>query len=187
MPSPLYCNPFLPLPSIAVNTDRAMDQNDKRIPAGPLTVGIISDTHGVLRPEALKALAGTQVILHAGDIGGQEVFSRLERIAPVIAVRGNMDGGDWCRDLPRTEAMELNGIGTYMLHDLYDLDLDPAAAGFRLVVSGHTHRPSAERRGDILFLNPGSATQSRGGTHAGVARIRISRGRLSHRLVDIDR
>lgn len=148
-----------------------------------LTAGVLSDTHGTLPTQAVDALADVQVILHAGDIGAPEVIEALEHIAPVIAVRGNMDGGPWCRNLSATEALELGGVGVYLLHDLDKLDLDPAAGGFALVVSGHTHRPAAIERDGVLFLNPGSAAFPRHGHSAGVARVTIDNGRLTHRLI----
>ncbi|MBI9083001.1 MAG: metallophosphoesterase [Desulfobacterales bacterium] len=151
-----------------------------------LTIGIISDTHGTLPEKAIEALAGVQVILHAGDIGSEEVIGQLERIAPVIAVRGNMDGGPWCQDRAITEAVELGGIGVYLLHDIHHLDLDPAAGGFSLVVSGHTHRAVAIEQNGVLFLNPGSAAYPRHGSPPGIARVTIENGKLTHRLVSLE-
>ena len=120
-------------------------------------VGIISDTHGHLRPEVAKAFAGVDLIIHAGDIGKHEVLQELRTIAPVHAVRGNMDGG-WAHDLPATEVVEIGGVLIYVLHDAYLLDLDPAAAGFTAVINGHTHKAAIEKRQGVLFLNPGSAS-----------------------------
>ena len=151
-----------------------------------LTIGIISDTHGTLTEKAIEALAGVQVILHAGDIGSEEIIVQLERIAPVIAVRGNMDGGPWCRDRSVTEAIEIGGIGIYLLHDVHRLDLDPAAGGFRMVVSGHTHRAAAIEHNGVLFLNPGSAAYPRSGNPPGIARVTIENGKLTHRLVSLE-
>jgi putative phosphoesterase len=120
-------------------------------------VGVISDTHGLVRPEALAALKGSELIIHAGDVGGPEVLGELGRLAPVVAVRGNNDRGAWAEALPLYEAVEINTAFVYVLHDLKELDIAPAAAGFRVVVSGHSHKPLAEERRGVLYLNPGSA------------------------------
>jgi putative phosphoesterase len=135
-------------------------------------VGLISDTHGVLPAAAARALAGVERILHAGDVEDRRVLDELARIAPVTAVRGNMDR-DECRGLPRTALVEIAGLACYVLHDIGRLDLDPFAAGIRVVVHGHTHRAEAAERGGVLFVNPGSATRPRGGGPASVARLRI--------------
>ena len=118
--------------------------------------GIISDTHGRLRPEVAKAFEGVDLIIHAGDIGKSEVLQDLQAIAPVHAVRGNMDGG-WALGLPETEVVEIGDVLLYVLHDAGQLDLDPAAAGFSAVINGHTHKASIDWRAGVLFLNPGSA------------------------------
>lgn len=148
-------------------------------------IGIISDTHGLLRPEALEALAGSDLILHAGDVGDAEVLERLGRIAPVVVVRGNTDWGPLGATLPATTVADLGardgrvtedpplGPLAYMLHDLEDLDLDPASAGIAVVVTGHTHRAVAERRGGVLHLNPGSAGPRRGDLPVTVARLEV--------------
>ena len=117
-------------------------------------IGVISDTHGLLRPEAVAALAGVEAILHAGDVGEPCLLDELREIAPLTVVRGNVDHGAWARELPATEVFEAGGQVLYMLHDVGDLDLDPAAAGFAAVVFGHSHRPLIERRDGVLFLNP---------------------------------
>ena len=120
-------------------------------------IGVISDTHGLLRPEAVKALENTDLIIHAGDIGKIEVLEALQEISPVYAVRGNMDAGGWARDLPETEVVEIGGLLLYILHNVNELDMDPVAAGFSAVISGHTHRASINRQSGVLFLNPGTA------------------------------
>ena len=122
-----------------------------------MRIGVISDTHGLLRPEALRALQGVQLILHAGDVGAPEILTQLKLIAPVFAVRGNVDTQPWAQELPLTTVVETSGFHFYVLHNLKDLDLKPRAAGFDAVVSGHTH--VAEQRLDdgVLYLNPGSA------------------------------
>ncbi len=119
-------------------------------------VGLISDTHGLLRPEAVDALRGSDFIVHAGDVGDPAILEHLERIAPVTAVRGNVDTGSWARVLPETAVLQAGEALIYVLHDILELDLDPAAAGFHAVVYGHSHRPSQEVRGGVLFINPGS-------------------------------
>ena len=120
-------------------------------------IGIISDTHGLVRPQALAALKDVDMILHAGDIGSQDVLDTLNEIAPVIAVRGNNDKADWARSLPDWEVVEVGNISIYMLHDVKEIDISPSGAGFQVVVSGHSHRPAvAEQRG-VLYVNPGSA------------------------------
>jgi uncharacterized protein len=120
-------------------------------------IGIISDTHGLLRPQAVKALCGVELIIHAGDLGGPEVLAALAAIAPVQAVRGNTDKGDWARPLPRNRVVAVEGMQLYVLHNLYELDLNPGAAGLAAVIYGHSHRPSLERQEGVLYLNPGSA------------------------------
>ena len=122
-----------------------------------MRVGIISDTHGLLRPEALKALAGVDHILHAGDVGDAEILSALGEIAPLTAIRGNIDRSGSCATMPATEIVELAGVTFYLLHDLHELDLDPATAGISVVVSGHSHKPLIEERRGVIYLNPGSA------------------------------
>ncbi|HEY3189858.1 MAG TPA: metallophosphoesterase family protein [Solirubrobacteraceae bacterium] len=120
-------------------------------------VGVISDTHGLLRPEALDALRGSELILHAGDIGSPAVLRGLEAIAPVVAVRGNNDHGPWAERLPLTDAVEVDGASLYVIHDVKELDVDPRTARLSVVISGHSHRPLSEERDGVLFFNPGSA------------------------------
>ena len=122
-----------------------------------MKIGIISDTHGLLRPEAVERLAGVDHILHAGDIGSAEVIDSLGRLAPVTAIRGNVDRGDWAQAYPATEWVTLAGRTFYLLHDLKALDLDPAAAGIDVVISGHSHQPKVETVDGVLYLNPSSA------------------------------
>jgi putative phosphoesterase len=145
-------------------------------------VGIISDTHGHLRPEVAEAFAGVDLIIHAGDIGNNEVLEALRAIAPVHAVRGNMDGG-WAYGLPATEVVEVGEVLIYVLHDAYLLKLDPATAGFVAVINGHTHRAAVEKRKGVLFLNPGSASpHSSSGT---VALLRIRGTSLVPEVVEL--
>jgi uncharacterized protein len=122
-----------------------------------LTIGLISDTHGLLRPEAVTLLGGSDFIIHAGDIGDGQVLSELSRLAPVTAIRGNVDRGAWAATLPETAVLEAGAARLYVIHNLAELDLDPAAAGFRAVVSGHSHRPGWHEKDGVLFVNPGSA------------------------------
>jgi len=119
--------------------------------------GIISDTHGLLRPEAVRALAGSDLIIHEGDVGKPEILDALKSIAPVVAVRGNIDKGAWAEALPATAVAEMGPARIYVLHDVNELDLDPAAAGFGAVVSGHSHKPEHSERSGVLYINPGSA------------------------------
>src|SRR5881396_2090338 len=120
-------------------------------------VGLISDTHGLLREEALAALQGSDLIIHAGDIGAPEIIDRLSALAPVVAVRGNIDKESWASALPMTAVAEAGSIAIYVLHDIHELDLGPAAAGFGIVVSGHSHKRSRTERSGVLYVNPGSA------------------------------
>jgi uncharacterized protein len=134
-------------------------------------IGLISDTHGLLRPEALNELRGSDLILHAGDVGKPEILESLRAIAPVVAVRGNIDRGDWASRLPMTTVAEAGSVSIYMLHDIKELDLDPDAAGFRVVVSGHSHKPSRTERDGVLYINPGSAGPRRFKLPITVARL----------------
>jgi putative phosphoesterase len=120
-------------------------------------IGVISDTHGLVRPGLIQALSDVEIIIHAGDIGAPQVLRVLRTHAPVVAVRGNMDRGPWAWGLPETEVVEIDGSLLYVIHDDNEIDLDPAAAGFRAVISGHSHRPTVCERNGVLFLNPGSA------------------------------
>ena len=123
----------------------------------PILIGVISDTHGLLRREALDALRGSDHIIHAGDVGAPEILDKLRDIAPMTAVRGNVDKGDWAGELPETDVLESGGILIYVLHDLQGLNLKPVGAGFAVVVSGHSHVPKQEMRDGVLYFNPGSA------------------------------
>src|SRR5579863_8734932 len=129
----------------------------KILDRNPKTIGLISDTHGLLRPQALHALEGSDLIIHAGDVGAPKILDTLKTLAPVFAVRGNIDLDPWALGLPESEVVELERATIYVLHDVHALDLDPAAAGFRIVVSGHSHKPASTEKGGVLFLNPGSA------------------------------
>jgi hypothetical protein len=137
-----------------------------------LTIGVISDTHSLLRPEALDALRGSDFIVHAGDLGDPEILTRLREIAPVTAVRGNVDRGAWARALPKTEVLEAGGISIYVLHLLTELDVKPEVAGFSAVIYGHSHVPKTETRDGVLYFNPGSAGPRR-------FRLPVTVGRLT--------
>ncbi len=151
----------------------------------PLLIGVISDTHGLLRPEAVEALRGSRHIIHAGDVGSPDILEKLFQIAPVTAVRGNIDKEAWARILPETEVIELGGISIYALHDLARLDLKPQAAGFSAVISGHTHRPQQETRDGVLFFNPGSAGPRRFKLPISVGRLVIENGKVRGELVEL--
>lgn len=150
------------------------------------TIGVISDTHGLIRPEIENQLVGCDRILHAGDVGDRDVIARLEQIAPVVAVRGNMDYGTWSSALPVKEMLEIDGVFFYLLHDLYRLDLDPAAAGIHVVVSGHTHQAKLFRKQGVIYLNPGSAGHRRSRYPVSMATIRIEGGKIDPRIIEID-
>jgi putative phosphoesterase len=148
-------------------------------------IGVISDTHGLLRPEAIDALRESELIIHAGDIGRPVVLEQLRAIAPTIAVRGNVDTGDWADALPETEVIEISGVHLYALHDISALDLDPKAEGFAAVIFGHSHRPSAERKDGVLYLNPGSAGPRRFSLPITLARLQVTGERLVHEIVKL--
>lgn len=136
-------------------------------------VGLISDTHGLLRPEALAALRGSDLIIHAGDIGSPDVLEQLRALAPVTAVRGNNDHGPWATALADSEAIDVGGRWLYVLHDLHALDLDPAAGGFAAVIAGHSHQPQIETRQGVLYVNPGSAGPRRFRLPVAIGRLRV--------------
>ncbi len=148
-------------------------------------VGIISDTHDLLRPEAVDALQGSDLIVHAGDIGKQSIVDELNNIAPVVAVRGNMDKEFWTYQLKRTEIVEKNNILFCVIHDIGRLDLDPAAADIKVVISGHTHRPATGRHKGVLYINPGSAGPRRSTMPVSVALLRVKGNVLDARIVKL--
>jgi putative phosphoesterase len=137
----------------------------------PRIIGLISDTHGLLRPEASTALQGSDLIIHAGDIGKPEIIEQLRALAPVVAVRGNADKGAWACQLPLTAVAEVHSAFIYVLHDIHQLDLDPAVAGFGVVVSGHSHKPGHTERSGVIYVNPGSAGPRRFKLPMTVARL----------------
>ncbi len=147
-----------------------------------MRIGLISDTHGLLRPEALDALAGVERIIHAGDIGGPEVIETLSAIAPVDAVRGNNDKGGWATRLPAWLALEFEGVGIHVLHDINDMDVEPTAAGFHVVIAGHSHKPRIEERGGFLLVNPGSAGPRRFSLPVTIGYLTVAAGQASATL-----
>jgi putative phosphoesterase len=150
-----------------------------------MKIGIISDTHGLLRPEAVELLRGCEHIVHAGDIGGPEIVPALEQIAPVTAIRGNVDKAAWARTFPATETVELSGVHIYVIHDLHALDLDPRAAGFAAVISGHSHQPKQEVKNGVLYFNPGSAGPRRFNLPISVGKLEIENGRIRGTLLEV--
>jgi len=148
-------------------------------------VGVISDTHGLLRPEAVAALKGSHVIVHAGDVGRPEVLDGLSEIAPTRAVRGNIDTEAWAMRLPATEAVKVGSLVLWVLHNLSELDLDPVAANFAAVICGHSHKPSIETRDRVLYLNPGSAGPRRFRLPVTVARLRIVGTSIEPEIVEL--
>ena len=150
-----------------------------------MIVGVISDTHGLLRPEALEQLRGSEHIIHAGDIGEAEIIPALERIAPVTAIRGNIDKSAWAQRFPETQVVELGGLHIYVLHDLNALDLNPKAAGFAAVISGHSHQAKQEIKDGVLYFNPGSAGPRRFKLPVSLGKLEIARGRILGRILEI--
>jgi putative phosphoesterase len=150
-----------------------------------MVIGVISDTHGLLRPKALEALRGSAHIIHAGDVGAPEILERLSAIAPVTAVRGNVDRGAPDRNLPESNSLEVGGISIYVLHDLAQLDLKPKAAGFSVVVSGHTHVPKQETRDGVLYFNPGSAGSRRFKLPVSLGKLTIQDGSVRGELMQL--
>jgi putative phosphoesterase len=151
-----------------------------------LIVGVISDTHGLLRPQAVAAMRGADLIIHAGDVGSRDIVKALADIAPTFAVRGNVDNGAWAADLPTTELVKVGERRFFVLHQISELDFDPAAAGFDAVVFGHSHQPLIDTRGDVLYLNPGSAGPRRFNLPIAVARVAVSGGRLHPQIVELE-
>jgi len=151
----------------------------------PRAIGLISDTHGLLRPEALAALRDSELIIHAGDVGRPEILDQLRDVAPVVAVRGNIDHGDWADGLPATAVVETGTARIYVLHDIHELNLDPAATRFDVVVSGHSHKPGRTERGGVLYLNPGSAGPRRFRLPVTVARLDLARAPWEIEFIDL--
>ena len=150
-----------------------------------LRIGLISDTHGLLRPEALDFLAGCDHIVHGGDIGGPDILERLGRLAPLTVVRGNNDSAVWAQSIPETARLAFGGVSLFVLHDLKTLAIDPAAAGVRVVVAGHSHKPACAERGGVLYVNPGSAGKRRFSLPIAAGELLIEGGQVRARLVTL--
>ncbi len=148
-------------------------------------VGVISDTHGLIRPQALRRLQGSDLIVHCGDVGAPEVLQALRSLAPVHAVRGNNDRGSWAQALPHNAVIELGKQMLYVIHDLAELDLEPSAAGIAAVLSGHSHKPRIERRDGVLFLNPGSAGPRRFSLPIAIARLVVKAGSCDASIIEL--
>lgn len=150
-----------------------------------MTIGLISDTHGLLRPEAVAALEGVDHILHAGDVGKAHILPELEKIAPVTVVRGNIDKGEFAADFPIYEVVELGGCFFYMTHILQDMDIDPEAAGIDVVVYGHSHKPEIQHKNEVLYINPGSAGPRRFRLPITVAKIEMEGQEVVAKIIEI--
>jgi putative phosphoesterase len=150
-----------------------------------INIGVISDTHGLLRPEAIEALRGSECIIHAGDVGDPAILEKLSEIAPVTAVRGNVDGGILARKLPLSNVLEVTGVSIYVLHILDELDLKPEAAGFAAVIYGHSHKPHSEMKNGVLFFNPGSAGPRRFELPVSVGRLSVEKGKINAEIVEL--
>jgi putative phosphoesterase len=153
----------------------------------PQKIGLISDTHGLLRDEALQALRGSDLIIHAGDIGDPKILEALGKLAPTVAVRGNVDTAAWAKSLPETAVAEAGSMHIYVLHDVKALDLDPNAAGFHIVVSGHSHKPASSERNGVVYINPGSAGPRRFNLPITIARLDLSVTPCSVEFVDLEK
>jgi len=152
-------------------------------------IGVISDTHGLLRDEAFEALEGSELIIHAGDVGGQDILTRLAEIAPVHVVRGNTDGGVFGAGLPRTEVVDIGSDGdclAYVIHDISELDIDPSAAGVSIVIYGHSHQPLIEERDGVVYFNPGAAGHRRFSLPVTVGRLEVAGGTPRAEIIDLE-
>ena len=148
-------------------------------------VGVLSDTHGLLRPEAVAALAGSELLVHAGDIGAAGILPALRAIAPLVAIRGNNDTAEWAAGVPATATAQWGAVRLYVVHDRADLELDPRAAGIHVVISGHSHRPAIEHRDGVLYVNPGSCGPRRFSLPVTVARLTLHGTRVEAEIVDV--
>ena len=148
-------------------------------------IGIISDTHGLVRPQALEALKGVDMILHAGDIGSQDVLDTLNEVAPVVAVRGNNDKAGWAHSLPHWEVVEVGKVSIYMLHDVKEIDISPSGAGFQVVVSGHSHRPAVTEQRGVLYVNPGSAGPRRFTLPVSLAHLEVLGEKVQAKIIEL--
>jgi putative phosphoesterase len=158
----------------------ALNVEKKRI-----SIGIVSDTHGLLRDSVKHELSGVDLIVHAGDFDTPDVLAEIREIAPVLCARGNMDAGEWCYDLPEYDMAEIAGQTLCVIHDVYRLDLDPSAANIAVVVSGHTHQPLIAKQRDVVYLNPGSAGYQRMGKPVTMAKLTLTDERLTPEIIDL--
>ena len=148
-------------------------------------IGVISDTHGLLRPEALEALRGSDAIIHAGDVGDPAILEQLQKIAPVTAIRGNIDTAPWAKALPQTDVLEAGKNAIYVIHNIKELDLNPRAASFTAMIFGHTHQPLIESKNGVLFFNPGSAGPRRFKLPISVGRLTVKNEELQAEIIDL--
>jgi putative phosphoesterase len=156
-----------------------------RKPQGKQQIGLISDTHGLVRPEALVALRGSDLMIHAGDIGKPEVLTVLKQIAPLIAIKGNNDNDNWARGLPETRSITFGALRLYVIHNIKELNFDPGARGFRVVISGHSHKPAIQTKGNVLFVNPGSAGPRRFKLPICVGRLVVQGSTIDGEIIEL--
>lgn len=149
-------------------------------------IGLISDTHGLVRPQALDALTGVDLIIHAGDIGAPEVIDNLKRIAPVVAIKGNNDRGNWAKSLPDTKLVKTADAKLYIIHNVKELDCDPVARGIQVVISGHSHKPSVINRDGVLYVNPGSAGPRRFKLPIAVGKLRVEGMNVKPEIIQLE-
>jgi putative phosphoesterase len=157
----------------------------RRLPLKDGRIGLVSDTHGLVRPQALAALQGSEVIVHAGDIGKPEVLDSFSSVAPVIAIKGNNDRDPWAKKIPDVLNLEINGIKIHVIHNVNELEADPADEGIRVIVSGHSHKPGLVERDKILFINPGSAGPRRFKLPVAVGKLWINRGKVHAEIIEL--
>jgi uncharacterized protein len=155
------------------------------MPNDEMIIGVISDTHGLIRHQALEALSGSELIIHAGDVGKLEVLDALRSIAPIAAIRGNVDRGQWTNELPPSQIVEAGQIRIYVIHNIHDMQLDPREAGFAVVISGHSHRPGIYEKDGVLFLNPGSAGPRRFHLPISVALLSLKGNSASAQIIEL--
>jgi putative phosphoesterase len=171
---------------LKTNTTRRVPSHARRTKkSAPRVIGLISDTHGLVRPQALEALQGVELIVHAGDIGKAEVIDALKEIAPVVAIRGNNDTGAWAKPLPETRSVKSGAVRLFVIHDVKELNCDPTAGGFQVVISGHSHKPSVLTRAGVLFVNPGSAGPRRFKLPIAVGKLFIRNKKVDAELIEL--
>lgn len=158
---------------------------NRSLPHSLKLIGLIADTHGLIRPQALDALKGVDLIIHAGDIGKPEVLQSLREIAPLVAIKGNIDKNNWAKALPETKGLTIGEIRVYVIHNVNELDLNPAARGYQVVISGHSHKPSVVTRDGVLFVNPGSAGPRRFKLPVALGKLRVSARDVTAELLEL--